>query len=85
MRELDATGESWVIVDRIPAADEDYFQVLRETSDAFRVEIREGSAERHVAALVASAEAVDRLLASWECRGEEWRSACDWVPYTALR
>jgi hypothetical protein len=73
-------GDSWLVARLIPEEPGRFFQVLRESATWYRTEIRDGSAEQHVAALVASAKAVDELLAAWVRGSDAWRAAEDWIP-----
>ncbi|MBR7831110.1 hypothetical protein KDK95_32695 [Actinospica sp. MGRD01-02] len=75
--------DTWLVVDRLPEQEHDYFQVLREARRTFRVEVRAGGPEQHVATLMESAEEVARCLELW-ARGERWQAGRAWVPFEEL-
>jgi hypothetical protein len=77
-------GDSWLIAKLIPEEPGRFFQVLRESRVWYRTEIRDGRPQQHVAALVASAEAVDELMAAWAGGSGAWRPARDWLPVEEL-
>lgn len=62
---LGGRWNTWLIANRIPAGNDDYFQVLREAESAYRVEVRAGSAEAHVATVMESASDVERSFVLW--------------------
>jgi hypothetical protein len=81
---LGASGDSWLIAEPVPGERGGFFQVLRESATRYRTEIRDPSAQQHVAALVSAAEAVDDLMAAWVRGSRTWLSAQDWVPADEL-
>lgn len=92
---LTSLGErwnTWLVVNRIPARDEDYFQVLREAECAYRVEVCAGEPKAHVATVIESPSDIERSFVLWasakgdeSAEGEEpWRLGRTWVPFEEL-
>jgi hypothetical protein len=83
-------GVEWLTADPIPEDPGRFFQVLRESTDCYRVEVRDGGeeaeqgTERLVATLARSPEAVEALLAAWAEADDSWRTAADWTPFEEL-
>jgi hypothetical protein len=80
LHSLGLPGHQWMIVVRVPADDQFFFQTFRASRDVYEVEIREGSQAAHVATYVENPEAVLDLLTSWHREDDAWRTAATWVP-----
>ena len=85
---LGGRWNTWLIVNRIPAGENEYFQVLREAESAYRVEVRAGSAEAHVATVMEAASDVERCFVLWAEGAlgddEAWRLDRTWTHFEKL-
>ncbi|MCX5196916.1 hypothetical protein OOK31_23975 [Streptomyces sp. NBC_00249] len=72
-------GDTFLVMARLPDDPDDYVQVLREPGgDAYQLEYRDGSPDRHFQAFVASAAEVVRVMSGWAGREKGWELGPAW-------
>jgi hypothetical protein len=81
MTDVDRGEGTWVIVERVSdSAGQAYGQVLRQSSDAWVMEHREGSPESHVGTTVTNLRQAHALLTGWAFRLDGWDAGHAWRP-----
>lgn len=87
---LGGRWNTWLVANRIPAREDEFFQVLREAESAYRVEVRAGGAEAHVATVMETPAEVERSFVQWAGdsapAGEDapWRLDRTWTHFQNL-
>ena len=73
--------ELFMIVERVrDASGQTYMQVIREDDATYRVEYRDGSADRHFFAVTADLREAHAVLTTWSFELPGWDTAMQWQP-----
>ena len=71
--------ELFLIVERVrDASGQTYMQVIREEDSTYRLEYRDGSADRHFFAVTADMREAHNVLTKWSFELPGWDSAMPW-------
>ncbi|THA83828.1 hypothetical protein [Streptomyces sp. A0592] len=75
---IGADGDHFVIVEPLTADPDVYIQVWHDEGEAYQLEHRAGSADRHFQAHLRTAAEVTAVMARWARQEKDWDTGPDW-------
>ncbi|MQS14954.1 hypothetical protein F7Q99_22490 [Streptomyces kaniharaensis] len=78
VRRLGAPGDNFVVVERIPDLPDVFIQVWHDEGGDYRLEHRDGAADRHFAVPLDGPDAVIAAMTGWARRAPGWGDGLDW-------
>lgn len=80
VRRIGADGDRFLVVHRVPDLPDVFVQVWHEAGGTYRLEHRDGAADRHFLAMVEAPEAVTAAIAGWAGQEPGWDVGLSWFP-----
>jgi hypothetical protein len=80
VRRIGADGDRFLVVHRVPDLPDVFVQVWHEGGGAYRLEHRDGAADRHFMAMVEAPETVAAAMTGWARQEPGWDDGPTWFP-----
>ncbi|SEM42858.1 DUF6891 domain-containing protein [Streptacidiphilus jiangxiensis] len=80
VRRIGGDGDRFLVVHRVPDLPDVFVQVWHEAGGVYRLEHRDGAADRHFLSMVDAPEAVTAAMAGWARQEAEWDAGPSWFP-----
>ncbi|TWF90950.1 DUF6891 domain-containing protein [Kitasatospora viridis] len=77
---IGGADDRYLVVQRVPDLPDDYAQVWHADGEAYTLEYRDGSADRHFQAHTDRPEVVAAVLTGWARRQDGWQADLAWSP-----
>ncbi|MFC1443165.1 hypothetical protein ABUW04_33505 [Streptacidiphilus sp. N1-10] len=78
VRRIGTSGDTFLVVERIPDLPGTYIQVLHRAGEGYTLEHRDGAPDRHFQAGLAGPESVIAAITGWARLNEDWDAGIAW-------